>query len=110
MQLTDLDETLMHQTSLPFAFAATSDHRFYDRYYISMFAPDGSAAIINGIGVYKNMNVMDGFVATLSGGVQTNHRFSRPLLPELPGMAMSLGPIRAEIIEPFKKARYAVEP
>ncbi|MFA5632211.1 MAG: hypothetical protein WC997_11905 [Porticoccaceae bacterium] len=109
MKLTDLDETLMHQTSLPFALAATSDHRFYDRYYISMFAPDGSAAIINGVGVYKNMNVMDGFVSTLVGNTQRNRRFSRPLHPDLPGVTINLGPIRVEIIKPYESLRYVVE-
>ncbi len=107
--LTDLDETLMHQVSLPFEYAQTSDHRFYDRYYISTFAPDGRFALINGMGVYKNMNVMDGFAATRSGVFQRNRRFSRALRPNLPGMRMELGPLRAEILEPFKKARYVCE-
>src|SRR5262249_30734732 len=108
--LTDLDETLMHQTSLPFQLAETTDHRFYDRYYVTTFAPDGSMAIINGMGVYKNMNVMDGFACTRSGMTQRNQRFSRPLRPDLPGMSMSVGPMRTEILEPYKKTRFVCAP
>ncbi len=65
--LSGLDETLMHQGPLPFAQALLSDHRFYDRYVLTGFRRDGQAGIVTGIGVYKNMNVMDGYALTQLG-------------------------------------------
>ena len=44
--LTDLDDTLLHQAPLPFAFVGTSDHRFYDRYWFEAVVPDGSAGVL----------------------------------------------------------------
>lgn len=44
--LTDLDDTLLHQAPLPFAFVGTSDHGFYDRYWFEAVVPDGSAGVL----------------------------------------------------------------
>ena len=80
--LSGLDETLMHQGPLPFSQALLSDHRFYDRYVLSGFRRDGQAGIVTGMGVYKNLNVMDGYALTQFGASrQRNMRFSRPLHP-----------------------------
>ena len=107
--LSGLDETLMHQGPLPFSQALLSDHRFYDRYVLSGFRPDGQAGILTGIGVYKNLNVMDGFALTQFGASrQRNMRFSRPLHPV--GEPLRLGPLRTEFPEPFKTLRFICEP
>jgi hypothetical protein len=108
MKLSALDETLMHQASLPFEYAAVSDHRFFDRLMNSAFAPDGSAGITMGMGVYKNMNVVDGFaVVQRDSKTQHNLRLSRALRPN---MTTGIGPFRIEIIEPLKSRRYILEP
>lgn len=44
--LTDLDDTLLHQAPLPFAFVGTSDHGFYDRSWFEAVVPDGSAGVL----------------------------------------------------------------
>ncbi len=94
--LSGLDETLMHQGPLPFSQALLSDHRFYDRYVVSGFRSDGRAGIVTGIGVYKNLNVMDGHALTQFGASrQRNMRFSRPLHPV--GEPLRLGPLRTRI-------------
>ena len=36
--MTDLDDTLLHEAPLPFAFVGTSDHRSYDRYWFEVFS------------------------------------------------------------------------
>jgi hypothetical protein len=107
MNLTALDETLMHQAPLPFEFAATSDHRFFDRHMGSAFAPDGSTGVTMGMGLYKNMNVLDGFAAVQrNGAIQHNLRLSRPLRPQL---VTEAGPLRIEIVEPFQAMRYVLD-
>jgi len=104
--LTHHDESLFHQTSLPFSQAATTDHRFYDRIFFMAFDPSGSASVMLGMGVYKNMNVIDGFACVVRGGRQYNIRASRPLRPQLDTVT---GPIRFEVLEPFKRARFSVD-
>ena len=83
--LTALDDTLLHQAPLPFEFVASSDHRFYDRYWFEAIAPDGSAGVLISMGRYPNMNVLDGFVTAQTEGRQYNVRFSRQLRPRRGG-------------------------
>lgn len=101
--LTALDESFMHQVALPFELAQTSDHRFFDRTILTSGAPDGSVGMVMGMGAYKNMNVLDGFaIVQIDRARQHNLRLSRELRPE---MTQVLGPLRIEVIEPFKEIR-----
>ena len=103
--LTGLDETLFHQGPAPFEAALLSDHRFYDRYVLSAVRADGEVGIVTGMAVYKNLNVMDGFVASqIAATRQRNMRLSRPLRPIT--LAHVLGPLRTEFVEPLKTLRF----
>jgi YD repeat-containing protein len=95
-----LDEELNHQTSEPMRLPATTDHRFYDRHWVEAVSPDGEIAMITGIGIYKNMNVCDGFVSVQHDGLQSNVRFSRHLGNDL---IAAVGALRIEVVEPFKE-------
>ena len=107
--LSGLDETLMHQGPLPFSLAMLSDHRFYDRYVLSGVRADGQAGILTGMGVYKNLNVMDGYAVTQVGASrQRNLRFSRPLHPIVD--PLQIGPLLTEFPEPFKTLRFICAP
>ena len=105
--LTDLDDTLLHQAPLPFAFVGASDHRFYDRYWFEAFAPDGSAGVLVSMGRYANMNVLDGFVAAQTGGRQYNVRFSRELRPAF--AETKVGGLSVSLVEPLKVLRLRLE-
>lgn len=105
--LSDHDESLFHQVPLTFSQAATSDHRFYDRVFFCAFAPDGSASAMLGMGVYKNMNVIDGFACIVKDRKQHNLRASRGLRPKL---ETEVGPIRFEVIRPHRETRFTVAP
>ncbi|MCK9541471.1 MAG: hypothetical protein M0R03_05500 [Novosphingobium sp.] len=101
------DESLFHQAPLTFSQVTTSDHRFYDRVFFCAFAPDGSASAMLGMGVYKNMNVIDGFACIVKDDRQHNIRASRPLRPHL---ATEAGPIRFEVIRPHREVRFSIAP
>jgi hypothetical protein len=60
-----------------------------------------------GMGLYKNMNVMDAFGCVVHQGRQHNIRASRPLRPDF---STAVGPIRFEVIEPYKRLRFAIAP
>jgi hypothetical protein len=107
MVLIGLDEGLFHQDGRSMALASTSDHRFYDRYWVGMYDPNGGRGLITGMGVYKNNDAIDAFTTYQQDGIQTNVRTARPLYPDF---TQVVGPIRHEIIEPLKKLRFILEP
>jgi hypothetical protein len=104
--LTKLDETLHHQIPTTFDHVYTSDHRFYDRYWVGLYPRGGRLALMSGIATYSNTNVMDGFAVVLHDDHQDNLRVSRALRPEID--QMRIGPIEYEIVEPLKTLRIRV--
>lgn len=103
--LIGLDETLYHQTPDPFGVTATSDHRFFDRYWFSGLAPDGSVAFFSGTGRYPNMGSRDAFLNVLVGQRQHNQRMAAAL--EGPGdvdaRTARVGGYRVTVREPFRR-------
>ena len=106
MLASDLDETLLHQASLPMARAATSDHRMYDRFFLTVTDPAGSASLGMSMGVYKNMNVIDGFGCLALPDRQINVRVSRPLDDRLVMEAQGLS---YEVVNPWRELRMRLE-
>jgi hypothetical protein len=109
--LTKLDETLRHQLPTTFDHVGTSDPRFYDRYFFGVHDPAGSLVLHFGLGLYCNMNVMDGYASAQlpradRGADQHNLRSSRALRPDIDRTAV--GPLSIEVVEPFARARLAV--
>jgi len=100
--LSDMDETLIHQTPVPFRMAGVTDHRFFDRYWFEALDPSGEIALITGLAFYKNMDMCDVFFCLQKGHKQYNLRASRPLADDL---GSSNGPLSVEVIEPFKRIR-----
>jgi len=108
--LTALDETLHHQGPDTFDHVMTSDHRFYDRQLMTGFSPDGAAGFLAGITVFKNMNVVEGYVLAQSHARrQHNVRFSRQLRPMPADMAATVGPLRLDVIAPFEELRFVLD-
>jgi len=106
--LSALDETLRHQLPTTFDHVWTSDPRFFDRYWFSAYDPAGRFALICGMGLYSNMNVLDGFAALMlprpgGGFEQHNFRVSRALRPDIDRTAV--GPLSIEVVRPFEHAR-----
>lgn len=100
--LTDLDETLFHQLPQPFSTVATSDHRFFDRFWFCGADPTGGPAFFAGFGRYPNMGTQDGFLCLLDGGTQHNLRVAtqKPVNEGL--LVNAVGPLRVEILEPYR--------
>jgi len=102
MELTDLDESLMHQAAVPFQQTIVSDHRFFDRMFLGGHCAE-NIKVISGMAAYKNMNVFDGFLCLQKDGRQHNFRLSRPFLPE--AGRLSVGPLSLEIVKPLEQIR-----
>lgn len=102
--LTGLDDTLFHQTPDPMAYTSVSDHRFFDRSVYGVNAPDNSVHILTSLGVYKNNDVLDGFVmAQVNREKQFNQRYSRRLSSDYE--RAGVGPLQFDVIEPMKRHR-----
>ncbi len=84
--------------------AATSDRRFYDRYFFTGHQCSEELFFMAGIGSYPNLGVIDAFGSVALGSRQYTTRASR----ELGGDRMdttAIGPFHAEVFEGLRKLR-----
>jgi hypothetical protein len=107
LMLTPLDDSLWHQIASPFENVGTSDHRFFDRMWFATYDPAGSGALQFTVGVYNNMNVIDGGFVVIRDTTQFNLRESRSLRPRFEPIVDAM---RIDVVEPFEHIRLVVEP
>jgi hypothetical protein len=105
--LSELDDTLWHQIPSTFDHVGTSDPRFFDRYWFAIYEPQGRTALQFTLGVYNNMNVVDGGFVVVHGERQYNLRVSRSLRPRF---ETSVGPMCVEVVRPLEEFLLVVEP
>lgn len=105
--LTTLDDSPWHQLPTTFDHVGTSDPRFFDRLWFAASDRLGGQALQFTMGVYQNMNVLDGGVVVIAGGRQHNLRVSRSLRPRY---ASDCGPLSLEVREPMKRLGLSVAP
>jgi hypothetical protein len=105
--LTALDDSPWHQLPTTFDHVFTSDPRFFDRLWFAASDREGRGVLQFTMGVYQNMNVVDGGFVVIRDGVQRNVRVSRQLRPTYESVA---GPLRIEVLEPMQKIRLTVAP
>jgi hypothetical protein len=105
--LTPLDDTPWHQLPTTFDHVGTSDVRFFDRLWFAASDRRGGGALQFTIGVYQNMNVVDGGFVVVADGRQHNLRVSRQLRPAYETVC---GPLRIDVLEPLQHIRVAIAP
>jgi hypothetical protein len=105
--LTPFDDTPWHQIATPFDQVGSSDPRFFDRIWFAATDPSGTGTLQCTLGVYQNMNVVDGGFVVIADGRQHNVRVSRELRPRY---ETASGPLRIDVIEPLQRIRLRVEP
>ena len=104
--LTSLDDSLWHQIASPIANVGPSDHRFFDRMWFAIYDPAGSTALQFTVGVYNNMNVIDGGFVVIRGSKQYNLRVTRSLRPRFEPVVDAM---RIEVIKPMAHVRLIVD-
>lgn len=105
--LTELDDSVWHQLPTTFDHVGTSDPRFFDRLWFAASDREGGGALQFTLGVYQNMNVVDGGFVVISEGVQRNVRVSRQLRPRYES---ACEPLKVEIREPLRRIGLSVAP
>lgn len=105
--LTGLDDSPWHQLPTTFDHVGSSDPRFFDRLWFAGSDGHGRSCLQFTVGVYQNMNVVDGGFVTVVDGRQHNLRVSRALRPEY---RVATGPLSIEVVEPLRHLRLLVGP
>jgi len=103
--LTELDDSVWHQLPTTFDHVGTSDPRFFDRLWFAASDRNGGSTLQFTMGVYQNMNVVDGGVVAIVDGKQHNLRVSRQLRPVY---KTECGPLSIEVVEPFQHIRLRI--
>ncbi|MGQ0622164.1 MAG: hypothetical protein ACT4QA_20000 [Panacagrimonas sp.] len=103
------DDFLIHQTHEPVLYVATSDRRFYDRYFFTGHACDESLFFMIGMGVYPNLGVIDAFASVAYGDRQTTTRGSRELGADRMNTT-GVGPLGIEVLEGLRRIRVRCRP
>jgi hypothetical protein len=106
MPVTKFDEFPIQQLETTFDHVEDSDRRWYERYWFCVHDPAGETALVHGLGVYPNANLMDGFASVVHGGVQRNVRCSRMLDHER--MDTFLGPLSVTVVEGLRTVRISL--
>jgi hypothetical protein len=81
--------------------------RFFDRLWFAASDRGGRGALQLTMGVYQNMNVVDGGFVVVRDGRQHNVRVSRQLRPTYETVC---GPLQIEVLDPLARIRLAVAP
>jgi hypothetical protein len=90
-----------------FDHVGTSDPRFFDRLWFAASDRRGGATLQFTMGVYQNMNVVDGGMVAIHDGRQHNVRVSRQLRPAYDTVC---GPLGIEVLEPLHRIRLTASP
>ena len=104
--LTELDDSVWHQLPTTFDHVGTSDPRFFDRLWFAASDRQGGSTLQFTMGVYQNMNVVDGGVVAIVDDKQHNLRASRQLRPTY---KTECGPLSIQVIEPFRHIRLKID-
>lgn len=103
--LTKWDDYPIHQLPTTFDHVGTTDSRFYDRYWFAMGRTDGEVLLEAGLGVYPNLNVIDGFALVTWRGRQHNVRLSRSIDTDRDTV---IGPYAVEVLRGLRTLRLSL--
>ena len=108
MSLSSFDEYPIHQVPKPIALSGTSDRNAYGRYWMGASHRQGAFQIEIAFGRYTNLAVQDASVSIATAERQFAFHGSRraPLDPT----DLTVGPLRLEIVEPFRQLRVTLAP
>lgn len=105
--LSKWDEYPIHQFPQPLRVVGTTDARAYERYWFTVEDQAAEFYLVVGFGIYPNLDTADGFAIFVHGGSHTSLRCHRLLGDDRADL--SFGPLRAEVVEPFREWRLSLD-
>jgi len=101
------DDFPVHGGSQPVLHPTTASPNLYDRYFFDAYDAAGSLYVGVAFGVYANRGVVDGAVTVLHEGTQHSVLFSGRCPDDR--TTLTLGPLRLEIVESFRRIRIVLD-
>ena len=105
--MSGLDEFLIHNHPHPVRVMWTSDVRAYERMWFTSHDTTGDLLVVAGMGIYPNLGTAEAFAIVNVRGQHTTVRAHRKL--GLNRMDMTVGPLRFEMVEPFRQWRLTLD-
>lgn len=108
--LSNHDDLFVHQSQNLLVQPATTDGRFFERCYFNVHDQEGELALCLGLGVYTNLNTMDGFAVGVSKG--DPHQYNARFFRELHGdpARLEVGALHLDVIEPMSRWSLRCDP
>lgn len=106
MVVSAFDEYPLQQFPTTFDHVGDSDRRWFERFWACAVHRSGELALVHGIGVYPNANLMDGFCLLARGGQQGFVSASRALAHDR--MNTTVGPVLMEVVRGLREVRVAL--
>jgi hypothetical protein len=105
--ITAWDDLLIHQTIATMAHVESSDPRWHDRHWFHLGDIQGEVLLGVGMGVYPNLDVMDGLAVAIVDGAQYNVLVSRELGRD---RYTQVGPLRIDVERGLRTLHLSLEP
>jgi hypothetical protein len=100
--LTPYDEFPVHQYPYPFSQIPVSDFNWDDGYYFGVYNADAGVFLYTGMRVTPNADMIGSYAGISVRGRQLTVRASRIWRPDF---QTEVGPLRYEVVEPFREIR-----
>jgi hypothetical protein len=105
--LTPYDEFPVHQYPYPFSQIPVSDFNWDDGYYFGVYSADAGVFLYTGMRVTPNADMIGSYAGISVRGRQLTVRASRIWRPDF---QTEVGPLRYEVVEPFREIRLVLAP
>ena len=105
--MSGVDEFMIHNHPHPVRVMWTSDPRAYERMWFTSQDRTGDLLVVTGMGIYPNLGTAEAFAIVNVRGRHTTVRAHRKL--GLNRMDMAVGPLRFDLVEPFREWRIRLE-
>jgi hypothetical protein len=105
--ITEWDDLLIHQSISTLDHVSSSDTRWHNRHWFHLGDIEGEVLLGAGLGVYPNLNVMDGLTVACVEGAQHNVSVSRELGRD---RYTKVGPLRVDIEQGLRNLHIALAP
>lgn len=105
--LSAMDDFMVHQTPDPVRVVATSDPRFFERYWCVLHDDAGELMLALGGSFYPNLDRCEAYAIVTCRGEQRSVRAFRPLGADRTNL--QVGPIRHEILRGMREWRFRVD-
>jgi len=105
--LTPYDEYPVHQAPYPVSYIPTTDYAWDEGYFYGVYSAEAQVFLITGMRVNPNADVVGAHAGVNVRGRQRTVRLSRTWRRQC---YTAIGPLRYDVIEPYRDIRLSLEP